>query len=146
SLLSTTDAQCAILVLTNPKGGTSHTDIKVIAADSEFVINGSGKRVLNQPNIDKILNAFQTNNEIEGFSRIVSRELLVGHDFKLVPSLYFSDDTTGLCLGQDVAWKQIQNVADVFRGPSLGNLPTGEVPILQGRNLSSRVIYAEDLE
>jgi tRNA1(Val) A37 N6-methylase TrmN6 len=145
-LLITTPAACAILVLRPPSYNSTPIRVKLIDASSEFGFDEREKRILTEVNIEKIVSALGSDEPIEGLSIVKAPDDLAAHGYDLLPTTYLQLGPARVNLGENTVMKRITEVADVLHGPSLGSLPAGDSPILQGRDLSQRVIYTEELE
>lgn len=145
-LLPNTSAPCAMLLLRAPSGSGSAPPIKLVAADTEFTLDGHGNRFLTLENQARILSALHSPDAQPGFSALKTVAELETHDYSLVPMHYLLAGRVPVNLGESAVMARTGEVAQIFRGPTLGGLPPGEEPILQGRDLPSRHIYKDELE
>jgi type I restriction-modification system DNA methylase subunit len=145
-LLPNTSARCAMLLLRAPSGSQTAPPIKLVAADTEFTLDGHGNRFLTPENQARILSALHSPDPQPGFSTINTVKELAERDYSLVPMHYLLEGRVPVNLGESTVMVRIDEVAQIFRGPALGGLPPGEEPILQGRDLPVRHIYKDELE
>jgi type I restriction-modification system DNA methylase subunit len=145
-LLPNTSAQCAMLLLRAPSPSHDARPVKLVAADTEFSLDGRGKRILTSENQSRILSALHSPHPQPGFSIIKTVEDLGKRDYSLVPMHHLLAERVPVNLGESTVMARIDEVAQIIRGPALGGLPPGEEPIVQGRDLPLRHIYKEELE
>lgn len=145
-LLATTPAACAVLKLRAPIRDASIPPVKLIDASSEFEADERGKRILSRANIDRILVTISSDKVTDGLSILKIASDLSIHDYNLMPAKYLRSDDAQINLGENTVMRRIDAVADVLQGPSLGKrVPAGDTPVLQGRDVSRRTIYVEEL-
>ena len=102
--------------------------------------------IFSEQNRQKIIEAVLEGQTQPRFAALVSTEDVVANDYLLLPASYVGLNRVDIFLGSDVQWVDLNKIANVFQGNKLGKYPKGNIPVIQGRDLTVPGLQMNDLE
>lgn len=145
-ILSNTSIPPAILVITKDKPVDRRGSIQFILADTEYEEAGRSKRILGESNRQKILKALRDRREQKRFSHVASLKEIEENGYSLIPAKYLPVFDMRSFLGGDFTAQKLSAIADILPGSRFSERIKGDLPVIQGRNLTSANLKLDDLE
>lgn len=127
NLFTSTNIPCSIIVFNKNKEAHMKGKIKFIDASDIYTSQRRGKNFLSDKNINKILEAYRTELNIDGVSKTIGLDYI--KDSNISPSRYvfkseFESDEFGkikIDLGKLKPSKKIKDIGETFRGINITN-------------------------
>jgi type I restriction-modification system DNA methylase subunit len=145
NLLPHTRVPSAVLMLNKNKPEERRGHIRFVDASREFSTE-ERRRILTPENQAKIIGAVMNSEDLPRFAATISIQEVTANDFVLLPARYIGIEEVEVVLGSDVEWVELALIANVLKGTKLGQYAEGNVPVLQGRDLSVLGLQVDDLE
>lgn len=146
NVLPYTNLQSAVLIFNKNKPAEKHNKIQFIFADDEYQSVGRTQNTIPLQSRQKIIETFRGFEARNHFSAITEITDVAANEFLLLPAQYVGISDVKVSLGSDVKWMSLSDLANVFRGTSVGRQPEGNVPVIQGRDLSVSYLSIDHLE
>jgi len=111
-LFYNTGAPGTIIILNKNKPGFKKGKIQFINASKEYESHPEVRKLnrLGDRNIDKIVKAYKTDNELKGFSQLIEKEKIKENDYNLNVTLYVYPEEEAEEINIAKEWKDINDI------------------------------------
>ncbi|MFX3636677.1 MAG: N-6 DNA methylase [Candidatus Pristimantibacillus sp.] len=151
NLLVNTAIPVAVLIINKKKRPERKDKVILIQADEGY-LKRRGQNVLREEDTDRIVSAFESDMEVEQYSRVVTMKELQSNEWNLQPKRYFENSEIDSPIGKvrfdrtafessNVPKVELKKVAEVFRG---FNIPSSTGESIEG--VDYKVISLPDVQ